>query len=102
MDVTQTTFGTVTRNAGNTTVAADALTLFDWSTRGDNRWPCSTLGALTRLEVTFDSVGELVGVVCEEGAEISFAELDAWASECLIRAGYPNHPAIRTASKMMH
>lgn len=97
LDITRTTFGTVTRQASRTTIAADGATLYDWAHRGDCRWPCSVLARLDKIEVAFDSRGDLVNIDADEddSADLSSDELNAWSSEVLIRAGYPNHPAIR-------
>lgn len=92
---TETTFGTVRRNLSETTISADGDTLRDWARRGDCRWPCSDLAKLDRIEVTFDSRGDLVDIIGDENVELSADELNAWSSETLIRAGWLNHPAIR-------
>lgn len=92
---TTTTFGTVTRTDSETTVSAKGETLRDWANRGDCRWPCSELAKLEGVTATFDSRGDLVDLEGDERADLACDELDAWSSECLIRAGYPNHPAIR-------
>jgi hypothetical protein len=94
-EVTQTTFGTVTRDAGRTTVYADGETLRLWARRGDCSWPCSQLARLDEVTVIFDSRGDLVDIQGDERVDLACDELDAWSSECLVRAGYPNHPAIR-------
>jgi hypothetical protein len=97
---TSTTFGTVTRESGYTTVSADGDTLRDWAHRGDNSWPCSALATLDACEATFCEVGDLIELRCtenDEDVDLSSDELNAWTSECLVRAGYPNHPAIRGA-----
>lgn len=93
--MTTTTFGTVTIEPGRTTISADGRTLRDWARRGDNRWPCSHLATLDEVTVIYDSRGDLVDISGDERADLSCDELDAWASEVLQRAGYPNHPAIR-------
>lgn len=95
-DTTHTTFGTVTRQLDGTLISADGETLRDWANRGDCRWPCSTLATLDGVEVVFDSCGDLVDIRGDERADLACDELDAWSSEVLIRAGYPNHPAIRS------
>jgi hypothetical protein len=59
---TQTTFGTVTRNGGETTVAASGETLKDWARRGDCSWPCSVLARQEYVRAVFDSRGDLVGL----------------------------------------
>jgi len=95
--ITRTTFGTVTRKAGQTTITADGDTLRDWACRGDNSWPCSVLARLETITAAFDSSGDLVGLVGDDDdlAALSSDELNAWTSDVLIRAGYPSHPAIR-------
>jgi len=88
--VTRTTFGTVHRGDNRTVVSADGETLYDWAHRGDCRWPCSTLARLDRITVGFDSSGDLVDIEHPGAADIPADELNAWTSEVLVRAGYPN------------
>jgi hypothetical protein len=97
MEVTETTFGTVTRNGTETLVSASGATLRDWARRGDCSWPCSVLAQQESVTAVFDSRGDLVGLDGDEGSltDLPADELNAWTSETLIRAGYPNHPAIR-------
>lgn len=96
-EVTPTTFGTVTRNASRTTVSADGATLRDWARRGDCSWPCSVLARQASVEAVFDARGDLVELNADDGclSDLPADELNAWTSEVLVRAGYPNHPAIR-------
>ena len=94
MQTTQTTFGTVRRDEHQTIVSADQGLLSDWANRGDCRWPCSELKWLESITVTFDAKGDLVDIE-GDSEDLLNDELSAWTSECLIRAGYPNHPAIR-------
>ncbi len=96
--VTETTFGTVTRAPGRTTITADGDTLRDWARRGDFSWPCSQLARLDGVTVVFDSVGRPNRPLGKRRSAPTSAcdELDAWSSEVLVRAGYPNHPAIRS------
>src|SRR3954464_11656857 len=92
---TSTTFGTVARTDSSTVVSASGDQLRDWARRGDCSWPCSTLATLDGVAVTFDSRGDLVAIEGDERADLACDELDAWSSEVLVRAGFPNHPAIR-------
>lgn len=90
---TFTTFGTVCRfRSGSTLVTGQSYQLRDWARRG---WPYSELASLESsfLSVTFDAAGDLVDISADN--DLPSDELNAWTSECLIRAGYPNHPAIR-------
>ncbi len=101
---TKTSFGIVTRDETGTTVYGSNLTgggnnphtLREWSTIVG--WPLSGLARVDDLAVRFDNKGDLVdyNVSNPEAAPIYADELNAWTSECLIRAGYPNHPAIRS------
>lgn len=92
---TSTTFGTVARTDSSTVVSATGDQLRDWARRGDCSWPCSTLATLDGVAVTFDSRGDLVAIEGDERADLACDELDAWSAEVLVRAGFPNHPAIR-------
>ncbi len=104
--VTRTTFGTVTRRADGTTaiygtgIFGPVNQLEAWARQPGNGWPCSELARLVDIAVKFDARGDLVaisGAPDEMPAPVSADELNAWSSECLERAGYPNHPAIRPA-----
>lgn len=94
MTTTVTTFGTVERDGTSTTIHATGDVLADWANRSDARWPCSVLATLDAVRVTFDSTGDLVDLEGDSDG-LKADELGAWTSECLVRAGYPNHPAIR-------
>ena len=96
METTKTTFGTVERDEYGTTLRASGDVLADWAHRGDCRWPCSELANLEWIQVEFDMRGDLVDIASNlRDCELSADELNAWTSETLQRAGYPNHPAIR-------
>ena len=96
MEVTHTTFGTVSRDENETRVSGTQKDFCGWANQPNNSWPCSALKMLDTLTATFDSGGDLVGLRGGESSELMADELNAWTSEVLIRAGYPNHPAIRT------
>lgn len=95
MGKTQTTFGEVVRDETETTVYATGETLSAWARNPYSAWPCSVLATTDETFVVFDSCGDLVDVEHPGADDIPADELNAWASECLVRAGYPNHPAIR-------
>ena len=95
MSTTPTTFGTVSRNDHRTCIYGAGIfgpvnQLAHWA--GYNGWPCSNLARLDDIAVVFDEAGDLVECTDDD---VPADELNAWASECLVRAGYPNHPAIR-------
>jgi hypothetical protein len=101
---TKTTFGTVTRFPNGTTAIYGAgqfgpeNQLHAWANQSGASWPCSVLAGLDDIAVSFDAAGDLLEISGDDRdgiAELPADELNAWASECLIRAGYPNHPAIR-------
>jgi hypothetical protein len=107
--VTRTTFGTVTRfEDGRTAIYGAGIIgpvnqLEAWARQPGASWPCSELARLVDIAVSFDAAGDLVDISgaaddmpCPVGAD----KLNAWTSECLTRAGYPNHPAIRPAAAM--
>ena len=99
-EATDTTFGSVARVGASTVITAHNAQLAGWASNPYASWPCSALRHYDRVTVTFDG-GDLVELaVIENGLdveamELAADELNAWSSECLIRAGYPNHPAIR-------
>jgi hypothetical protein len=95
MEATRTTFGTVSRDAHGTRVSGTGTELRDWANRGGCRWPLSILAQLDAVTATFDTRGDLVDLTGDDDVDLTGDELGAWTSECLIRAGYPNHPAIR-------
>jgi hypothetical protein len=92
MEVTDTTFGTVSRTVDRTTVAATQETLADWVRRGDMRRPLPEIGVplpLTGAVVTLNGDGATVNIY---PAGIPYRVLRPWVRETLHRAGYPNHP----------
>ena len=102
MTITETTYGRVQRDTahGATTVSGTHEQLAGWAHNPYASWPCSALRHYDRVVATFID-GDLVELaVTQDGADVEALELGgdeltAWASECLIRAGYPNHPAVR-------
>lgn len=100
---TKTTFGVVERDEngathiyGSNLIGKDKVSgfgsLVHWSTYVG--WPCSELARVADIAVAFDAKGDLVDISTDSD-DIPADELNAWTSECLVRAGYPNHPAIR-------
>jgi hypothetical protein len=84
---TETTFGTVIRNGGQTIISADGAKLRDWARRGDWQGKPSVLADLDNGEVVFDKSGQPININ-ETTRLVPADELDAWISECLQRAGY--------------
>lgn len=100
MTETATSFGIVDRDERGTSIYGTNLsesrirTLADWARYVV--WPCSQLARIDDIAVRFDLRGDLVDLsVTPDDADPLADELNAWTSECLVRAGYPSHPAIR-------
>jgi hypothetical protein len=76
-----------------TRVSGTGEQLRAWARNPYASWPCSELAQLDHFAAAFDLTGDLVDLTPD--VDVPADELNAWASECLVRAGYPNHPAIR-------
>lgn len=86
----------VQSNSGYLVVKASADDTYRWAHRAGAWWPCSVLSG-HRFRAEFEPNGDLVGLTVD-GRDapqgLASDELDAITSD-LIRAKYPDHPAIR-------
>ena len=70
---------------------------YEWANRPGKRWPCSTLAG-KRVYALFAANGDLLDFVVNLGRDqddIDGNELTAITSDAIVRAGLPDHPAVR-------